>query len=274
VSREARKLAATPPQERTAPPAPRWTLKRLPVWLQAPGQDGGCREPIRQALQRLGVSWKKARNRLNRAAPDQRAALLEKLKPVLRAATRGQHALGSIDQAHVRQETDEGAGGSSKGARCWVRSSAPPLGATGSCSGVYCYHQGRVKRSPYERATSETPLERLEPLRRAGPERPLTGRWDGASSPRPKAVLHRAAELQRSVLPVSASSPDFMPVEPLWQWVREDVTYHPCYHSREEVSAQLEPFQPDVNATPDAIADRLWVKTHLDPEEEKLRISK
>ena len=30
----------------------------------------------------------------------------------------------------------------------------------------------------------------------------------------------------------------------------------------------------DVNADPRAVADRLWVKDHLDPEEKKLRFSK
>jgi hypothetical protein len=38
--------------------------------------------------------------------------------------------------------------------------------------------------------------------------------------------------------------------------------------------AQLEQFQQEINATSYAVADRLWVKTHLDPEEEKLRVSK
>lgn len=272
--RDALKLAATPPQERTAPPVPRWTLKRLQAWLQAPGQDGCCRETIRQALKRLGLSWKKARKLLNRADPDQRAAFLEKLNPLLVAATRGQHTLVYIDEAPFRQDTDEGYGWSIKGERFWVSSSSPPLGAKVSCDGVYFYNQGRGKLSPYERANSETPLERLETLRREVPETPLTVRWDGASYHRAKAVRQRAEELQINVLPLSAYSPDFMPVEHLWQWVREDVTYHTCYDSREELIAQLEQCQQEINATPYVVADRLWVKTHLDPEEEKLRISK
>ena len=272
--RDALKLAATPPQERTAPPAPRWTLKRLQGWLQAQGQDGCCRETIRQALKRLGLSWKKARKLLNRADPAQRAAFLEKLNPLLRAATRGQHGLVYIDEAHFRQDTDEGYGWSIKGERFWVSSRSPPLGAKVSCYGVYFYNQGRVKLYPYERANRETPLELLETLRREMPEMPLTVLWDGASYHRAKAVLQRAAELQISVLPLSAYSPDFMPVEHLWQWGREDVTYYTCYDSRGELIAQLEQFQQAINTTPYAIADRLWVKTHLDPEEEKLRISK
>ncbi len=272
--RDALKLAATPPPERTAPPAPRWTLKRLQAWLRAQGQDGCGRETIRQALKRLGLSWKKARKRLKRADPDQRAAFLEQLNPLLVAAPRGQHALVYIDEAHFRQDTDEGYGWSIKGERFWVSSSSPPLRAKVSCYGVYFYHQGRVKLSPYERANSETTVELLETLRREVPETPLPVLWDGASYHRAKAVLQRAEELQINVLPLSAYRPDFMPVEPLWPWVREDVTYHTCDDSREELIAPLEQFQQEINATPYAVADRLWAKTHLDPEEEKLRISK
>ena len=173
--------AATPPPERTAPPAPRWTLKRLQAWLEVQGQDGCCRETIRQALKRLGFSWKKARKLLNKADSDQRAAFLEQLNPLLVAATRGHHALVYIDEAHFRQDTDEGYGWSIKGERFWVSSSSPGLGAKVSCYGVYFYHQGRVKLYPYERANSETTLELLETLRWEVPDTPLTVLWDGAS---------------------------------------------------------------------------------------------
>ena len=81
VIRDALQQAATPPQERTAPPAPRWTLQRLRVWLKEQYQCDSCRETIRQALKRLGLSWKKARKLLNKADPHQREAFLEKLNP-------------------------------------------------------------------------------------------------------------------------------------------------------------------------------------------------
>jgi transposase len=230
VIRDALKQAATPPQKRTAPPPPRWTLKRLQAWLEAQGQDGGGRETIRQALKRLGLSWKKARKLLNKADPDQRAAFLEQLQPLLVAATRGQRGLVYIDEAHFRQDTDEGYGWSIKGERFWVSSSSPGLGAKVSCYGVYFYHQGQVKLYPYDRANRETTVELLETLRRELPDTPLTVLWDGASYHRAKAVMQRAEELQIDVLPLSAYSPDFMPVEHLWQWIREDVTYHTCYH--------------------------------------------
>jgi hypothetical protein len=40
-----------------------------------------------------------------------------------------------------------------------------------------------------------------------------------------------------------------------------------------DLTAQVAEFQLQINLSPIALADRLWVKTHLDPDEEKLRVS-
>src|SRR4051794_12732332 len=63
-----------------------------------------------------------------------------------------------------------------------------------------------------------------------------------------------------------------MAVEPLWRWLREDVTYHHCHATAEDLIRRVAAFEVDVNADPCVVADRLWVKDHLDPEEEKLRL--
>lgn len=242
--------------------------------LQRHGQGECCRETIRQALKRLGWSWKKARKLLNKAAQHQREAFWEQLNPLLVAPTRGHHVLVYIDEAHFRQDTDEGYGWSVKGERFWVSSCSPGLAAKVSGYGVSFYNQGQGKLYPYERAHSETTLERLETLRRELPAGPLPVLGDGASSHRAQAVTQRADELRINLLPLPGYSPDLMPVEHLWQGLREDRTYHPCDDSREELITQLEPFQQQIKATPYAVADRLWVKPHLDLEEEKLRFSK
>ena len=72
------------------------------------------------------------------------------------------------------------------------------------------------------------------------------------------------------LLPLPSYSPDLMAVEPLWRWLREDVTYHHCHATAEDLIRRVAAFEAD----PCAVADRLWVKDHLDPEEEKLRFSK
>ena len=65
-----------------------------------------------------------------------------------------------------------------------------------------------------------------------------------------------------------------MPVEALWHWLREDVTYNHCHNTPQELRDRVAEFEKKLNQDPIGVADRLWVKTELDPEEEKLRISK
>ena len=56
--------------------------------------------------------------------------------------------------------------------------------------------------------------------------------------------------------------------------LREEVTYHICYDQEQELIDAYADFQNQINTNPLAISDRLWVKKHLEPEEEKLRFSK
>ena len=76
------------------------------------------------------------------------------------------------------------------------------------------------------------------------------------------------------LMPLPGYSPDLMPVEALWRWLREDVTYHHCHASTEDLTRRVGDFEERLNRDPFVIADRLWVKDLLDPEEEKLRFSK
>ena len=64
-----------------------------------------------------------------------------------------------------------------------------------------------------------------------------------------------------------------MPVEALWRWLREDVTYNHCLATADDLIQRVAAFENRINQDPCTIADRLWVKDHLDPDEEKPRIS-
>jgi DDE superfamily endonuclease len=98
--------------------------------------------------------------------------------------------------------------------------------------------------------------------------------WGGAPYHRAKTVWSAAGSLDIHLLPLPSYSPDLMAVEPLWRWLREDVTYHHCHPTAEDLIRRVAAFEANVNANPCVIADRLWVKDHLDPEEEKRRFSK
>lgn len=95
--------------------------------------------------------------------------------------------------------------------------------------------------------------------------------WDGAPYNRSQIVQDAAKELEINLQPLSAYSHDFMPFEHLWQWLREDVTYHTCYLSQVDLIQAVSHFQHHINLDPISLADRLWVKNHLDPDEEKLK---
>ncbi len=86
-------------------------------------------------------------------------------------------------------------------------------------------------------------------------------------------TMRTASALEIELVPLPAYSPDFMPVEHLWHWLREDITYHTCYETKAELIEQVTDFARRLNAEPIAVAERLWVTTHLEPTVEKLRVS-
>src|SRR5205085_1043491 len=132
----------------------------------------------------------------------------------------------------------------------------------------------QVRLWPYRRANGDHTIDVLRRLRAEWPDRKLLVLWDGAPTHRAKAVRETARALDIELMPLPGYSPDLMPVEELWRWLREDVTYHHCHASADDLTRRVADFEVRLNREPFVIADRLWVKDQLDPEEEKLRFSK
>ena len=126
---------------------------------------------------------------------------------------------------------------------------------------------------PFRRANGEHTIAVLRRLRAEAPDRPLIVLWDGAPYHRAKSVREAATGLNITLMPLPGYSPDLMPVEALWRWLREDVTYHHCHASADDLTRRVADFEVRLNRDPFVIADRLWVKDRLDPDEEKLRFS-
>ena len=272
VIRQARRTAATPPVAGVGP-VPRWTLKRLVAWVREQFGRTCCRETIRAALHRLELSWKKAKKLLGRADPVRRQAFVEQLQSVLAEAQRDRQLLVYLDEAHIHQDADLGYGWAERGQRLWVASSSPGLSAKISLYGLYLYNEGEVRLWPYPRANGEHTMDVLRRLRAEFPDRELILLWDGASYHRARAVRDVAAALRIELMPLPGYSPDLMPVEALWRWLREDITYHHCHATLDDLTRRVAAFQIRINQQPCILADRLWVKDCLDPEEEKLRFS-
>jgi transposase len=272
VIRAAQRTAATPPLA-GADPEPRWTLRRLMGWVRERFGLRCCRETIRAALHGLKLSWKKAKKLLGRADPERRQAFIERVRDLLAGAQRDQHLVVFRDEAHIHQDCDLGYGWAERGQRLWIASRSPGLSARVSFYGLYLYNEGQVRLWPFARANGEHTVEVLRRLRAEWPDRTLIVVWDGAPYHRAKTVREVARTLGITLMPLPGYSPDLMPVEALWRWLREDVTDHHCHASADDLTRRVGAFEARLNRDPLAIADRLWVKDTLDPEEEKLRFS-
>jgi DDE superfamily endonuclease/Winged helix-turn helix len=150
-----------------------------------------CRETIRAALHRLGLSWKKAKKLLGRANPERRH--VEQIQDILAGAQHDRHLLVYLDEAHIHQDTDLGSGWSERGQRLWIASPSPRLSDKLSFYGLYLYNEGQVRLWPYARANGEHTVDVLRRLRAEWPEDKLIVVWDGASYHR-ACVVHQAAE--------------------------------------------------------------------------------
>ena len=260
------------PAQSSAPP--RWTVKRLVAWVYDEFGQHVCRETIRKALKGAGLSWKKAKKLLGKADSKKRAEFLESLKILLKDAIWDEHLLVYVDEAHIHQDADLGYGWSVQGERLWVPSSSPGLSAKVSFYGLYLYNEGQVRIFPYDRANGANTVDVLHRLRSEFPNHKIKLVWDGAPYHRSLLVKNAALDLKIDLVPLPGYSPDFMPVESLWHWLREEVTYFFCHETSQELIDRVAQFQEEINRTPHEVADRLWVKDSLDPEVEKLRIPK
>ena len=252
----------------------RWTTRTLRTRIEEVFGIDVCKETVRRVLHRIGLSWKKAKKLLAKANPEQRIAFVADIRALLdRVLHEEILVLAYIDEGHVHQDADMGYGWSPRGQRLHVASSSPGLHAKVSFYGIYLYSESQVHIWPYPRANGEHTIDVLERLRVEFQQRPMIVIWDGASYHRSACVLAAAARLGIQLVRLPAYSPDFMPVEALWHWLRENVTYNYCHQTARELIERVASFVTEINRDACALADRLWVKDELDPEEEKLRFS-
>lgn len=90
-----------PPQTREVEPKPRWTLKRLILWIKQKYQIDCCRETMRKTLKHMGFSWKKAKKILNKGNTRKREEFLSTITELLDNALHQNQLLIYIDEAHI-----------------------------------------------------------------------------------------------------------------------------------------------------------------------------
>jgi hypothetical protein len=242
------------------------------VWIDENLHVKACRETIRALLHLMDFSWKKGKKLLARADPAQRQSFVERIKAILQDVHDGKIQLVYIDEAHVHLDADLGYLWTIRGERAWVSSTSPGL-AKVSFYGVYFYNDEQIAILPHTCGNGGNTLDVLGWLRDRIPERPILVIWDGASYHRAGIVKDKAAALNIKLQPLPSYSPDFMPVEALWHWMREEVTYNHCHNTSADLLARVAEFEQQANKDPKALAARLRVKQELDPEQEALRLA-
>lgn len=251
----------------------RWTLRKLQRWVKEQFDYSFSIETLRRVLQDLGFSWKKARKLLARANTLARFVFLQQLEPLLQQAYQDRILLAYIDEAHIHCDCDLGYTWGVRGEPTLVHSTTPGLSYKSTFYGIYVVPLARVHIWPKPRADTEHTQETLRRLRETYPTQPLTVIWDGASYHRSQALREVATELGITLLPLPAYSPDFMPVEALWRWLRQSVTYNRCHDTVAALLGAVADFEATINLDPAALVARLAVKTSLNLTKEEIRIS-
>lgn len=252
-----------------------WNTRTLKEWLLEHFAINISGEMLRRALKRLGWSFKKARKILAKASTEKRNEYLEEtLIPYLKECEEGRRTLIFVDEAHVHQDCDLGYGWAPSSERLYAPTISPGLYSKKTFYGFYVLNNHQVHIWPAERANKEITNEMLERLNQdeLGPKPTVI--WDGAPAHRAILVREKAEELGLEIVRLPGYSPDLMPVEHLWKWLREEVTYNDCPLTLDELLERVEDFEAKLQDQPQAVARCLHIRTQLNSTEEELRFSK
>jgi transposase len=220
------------------------------------------------------LSWKKPKKILAKANTAKRLEYLQRFEQLYEEMQRGERTLIYLDEAHLHQDMDSGYGWYFKGRRWLVPSTTPGLHARINWYGAYNFTDGKAMIWSYPKCDGANTADFLHKLAEWAKDLPKpTLIWDGSPVHRAKVAQDKASELGFELIPLPGYSPDLNPIEGLWKWMREEVTYAYCQPSLDALFAACKMFISQVNVDPQAMIMRLWPRFELDPDEEKLRVS-
>lgn len=192
---------------------------------------------VYRLVRELGFRWKRGVKRLNKKDPHARAIFAPTIQGLVDEANRGERTLVYIDEAHIHCDLDEGYGWAWGGEAYEIPSSSPGLSKKVSLYGAFVFNDPQVVLWKAPRCNTMFTLAFLFHLAKILGDAPKpTIVWDGAPWHKPRWLLSIAQEvLGFELVLLPPYSPDFMPVEALWRWLREEVTKNQCHDTVDEI---------------------------------------
>jgi len=89
--------------------------------------------------------------------------------------------------------------------------------------------------------------------------------WDNVRYHHSRLVRSEAARLGIELRFLPPYSPDLMPVERLWSWLRQELTYLHCHHSEQPLAERIAAFVAELLDDPATVHKRLCPKTIPQP---------
>ncbi len=209
-------------------------------------------------LHRLGFVVRRPKKRLLKADEAKRAAFVAEYA-ALRAeadATGAKHFF--VDEAHFYADADLRGKWVLKGEPALVDSTSPRYGEKASYYAAVCVETEEVEAMPSEgNSSAETSVAFLKQVRAHHAE-PLVIFWDNAPahSGDPLRAYLTTPNLRVQLVRLPAYSPDFNAAEPLWDWVRDEVTANTCFGTAAKVRAHVDPFFAGLATRPEEVKRR------------------
>lgn len=257
-------------------PGHTWNLKKVRCWVEQVFKKEASRTTLRTVLKRHGLSWKKGQKVLKKASADKRSAYIKQFEQIFEHLCQQEILVVYVDESHFHRDMDLGYTWATKGQPAWRASDSPPLSDRINWYGAYDFSRGQCFIWNEGNCNGENSVRFLHHLRRwLGPvSAQIVIIWDGAPCHRAKIVQAAAAQLGLSLIALPGYSPDLNPIEGLWKWMRSEVTRNHCHVTMREFFDACKAFIERINGEPNALITRLWPKFNLDPDYEKLLLSK
>ena len=195
-------------------------------------------------LHRLGFVVKRPKKRLLKADEAKREAFVAEYAGRRREAEQTGAKHFFVDEAHFYADVDLRGKWVLKGEPALVDSTSPRYSEKASYYAAVCLETGEVEAMPLEGTSSaETSASFLKQLRERHTD-PLVVFWDNAPahSGAPIRGYLATPDLRLVLVRLPAYSPDFNAAEPLWDWVRDEVTANTCFGTAANVRAHVDPF--------------------------------